>query len=220
MKLGELRAQFRRDTDDAKLPYLWPDSSVDNWLNEAEQEACRRSQLLIDSSTAPLTPLTVTANDPWMPYDARIIKILRARPRGALPVSIITAQEMDGLPYWEDETGPTLLALITDMATGKLRTYPKLTAAATIDLTVQRLPLTDMTDAEAHSPEIRADYHMKLIEWAKWRAYSMDDVDANDPQKAAKALKVFEGEFGKTSANGETWMRLHGGRDLATGFFA
>lgn len=220
MNLGQLIAQFRRDTDDTTVPFLWPDPSVINWLNEAEQEACRRSQLLIDSSTAALTPLTVTADNAFITYDTRIIKILRARPRGKLPVSIITAQEMDTRPNWEDETGVELRALVSDMATDKLRTYPVLTVALTIDLTVQRLPLADMTELDADSPEIKALYHMKLIEWAKWRAYSMDDVDANDPLKAEKALANFEAEFGVTSANGETWMRLHGGRDLMTGHFA
>ncbi len=220
MTLGQLIAQFRRDTDDTKLPYLWPDPSVVNWLNEAEQEACRRSQLLIDSATGALTPLTTTANVAFVSYDTRIIRILRARPRGHLPVPIVTAQEMDDRPNWEDETGTDLKALITDMATDQLRTYPVLTAAFTIDLTVQRLPLTDMSNLEQHSPEIKSVYHIKLIEWAKWRAYSIDDVDANDPQKAAKALATFEHEFGKTNANVETWFRLHGGRDLVTGSFA
>lgn len=220
MKAGELLAQFRRDTDDIREPYLWPNPSLLIWLNEAEQEACRRSELLVDSSSAALTPLVTTISQAFVSYDARIVKILRARPRGKLPVPIVTAQEMDARPNWEDETGTELRALINDMEIGKLRTYPVLSAAVTIDLTVQRLPLADMDNLDEDSPEIATAYHLKLLDWVKWRAYSVDDVDANDPTKAEKALKAFTKEFGTATAAGDTWMRLHGGRDLLTGGFA
>lgn len=220
MKLGQLVAQFRRDTDDTREPFLWSPESVVTWLNEAEREACTRAQLLIDSSTAGITPLVTVADNAFVAYDQRIVRVLRARPRGRLPVQMVTAQEMDVYPNWEDETGTELRALITDMATYKLRTYPVLTAPATLDLTVQRLPMQDMTNQDEQSPEIQAQYHLHLVEWAKYRAYSMPDEDANDPKRAAVALGRFEAQFGRTSAKGDAWMRQHGGRDLMTGHFA
>ena len=220
MTLGELMAQFRADVDDAKAPPLWSDASVIRWMNEAEQEACRRSELLIDSTTVALTPVTAVAADAWVAYDPRIVAVKRARPQGQYPIPVITAKEMDGYQNWEDETGPLLRALVSDMATFKFRTYPVLTANATIDLTVQRLPLADMVEPEEDSPEIAVVYHLKLLHWVKHRAYSVDDVDANDPRLASKYEADFIREFGTATARQEAWIRAHGGRDPVTGTFA
>lgn len=50
MTLEELIAQFRTDADDTARPYLWGDDDLIRWFNEAVNEACRRSHLLVDSN--------------------------------------------------------------------------------------------------------------------------------------------------------------------------
>ncbi|MBI4695585.1 MAG: hypothetical protein HY749_16330 [Gammaproteobacteria bacterium] len=220
MKLVSLIAQWRADVDDAQQPFLWSEASVLNWFNEAEQEACRRAELIVDSSTAEICTLQVTANNPWVAYDPRIVRVLRARPVGHVGIGVLTMAEMDERPNWEDETGTVLKALVTDMETGKFRCWPTLTANTTIAITASRLPLADMDDSVNAEPEIRAEYHLKLLDWVKWRAYSVDDVDGTDPAKARAALKRFEAEFGTASALLDAWLRRYGNREFVGGSFA
>jgi hypothetical protein len=221
MKLSALMAQFRVDADDQKKPYLWSDESLILWANEAEQEACRRSALLKDSSTADICIVTAGTNNPWIKIDRRIVKTLRAKPQGySMPVDLTTHARMDEFYCnWEASTGTSLRGLITDMETGKLRTFPILTADVLVNLTVWRLPLKDMKSPE-DCPEIRMESHIRLIHWMLYKAYSVPDVDSNDPEKAKTHFDLFGLEFGKpASATHDEWMRQNGGRDLVTGSF-
>lgn len=221
MKLSELLERFRSDADDKVTPYLWSDADVKFWLNEAEQEACRRSVLLKDSSTTEICRVTAGTSNPWIKLDPRIVRVLRAKPTSqTYPVGLLSSNHMDNtVPNWESATGTELNSLITDLETGKLRTFPIMTADVAVELTVQRLPLKDMSEL-SHCPEIRKESHVKLVHWALFKAYSVPDIDANDPKKAVEQMALFEAEFGKpVSAAHDEWLRQHGGRDLFTGDF-
>ena len=57
-------------------------------------------------------------------------------------------------------------------------------------------------------PEIREEAHEALVEWMLYRAYSRQDIELYDEQKARSALASFEAEFGrKTSLRNEQWVR-------------
>lgn len=220
MTLKELIAQFRIDHDDTKKPYLWSDDAIRAWLNEAEREACRRGKLLVDSTTTEICYLTVAKGDPWLPYDQRIIRVLRAMPEGTdyvRPIPVTTHDRMDDYwPGWEREERSRLEALVENMESFRLRTYPVLTEELVLNLTVQRLPLCDMAKPE-DSPEIPSLFHMSLLHWAKYKAYAVDDVDANDPKKSASGYALFREQFGDSTAQEEHWLRQQGGRDLMNG---
>jgi len=62
------------DEDDADR--LWEDQEVLDYLNQAINEFCMETEVLIDSTNA-LTQLSVTADDPWVDYDDRIIRFER-----------------------------------------------------------------------------------------------------------------------------------------------
>ena len=68
-------------------------------------------------------------------------------------------------------------------------------------------PLVDLVNDD-DEPEIRIEAQPAIVQWMLYRAYSKQDADTFDPQKAARALAEFEREFGrKTSARNEQWMR-------------
>ena len=46
MRREALRRRVRLLAQDATLPYLWQDEDIDDWLNEAQQEAAIRARLL------------------------------------------------------------------------------------------------------------------------------------------------------------------------------
>lgn len=207
MLLLGLRTLFRREANDATKPYLWSDEALNDFANEAEQEACRRGHLLIDS-TANFCTIPIVAGDDVLALDPRIIDVRRARLIGEnCMLDLIHVDEMDAsAPQWETETG-TPRALVTDYQSNALRLYPIPTAADSLKLTVSRLPMKDMA-ADDDAPEIRIEHRRGLVQWMLHRAFDTKDSELIDPQGAAKALAKFEAEFGRrSSARNEHWMR-------------
>ncbi len=208
MTLADLIALFREEAFDTAEPYLWSSTVLKLHANEAEQEACRRSELITDSTSTFCAP-SFTAGDPIVPLDPLITEVKRVRAVGQyVQLQQISALEMDRKrPGWEFHTGTIPLCVVTGYETGKLRLYPNPTVGGSLSMTVARLPKADMT-ADADTPEIRKEYHPALVQWMLYRAYSKQDTQAADPLKAEKALANFEREFGRRqSARNETWRR-------------
>lgn len=216
MTLTELLREFRVRADDLKVPYLWEDEDVTRWINESQSQACRRSALILDSKDPEITQLSVSANDPDVALDDRVVAIRRARESGhETPLALLTTQEMDEQrPGWEDHTSTELEALVVDANTGAVRCYPTVTAATTVLLTVQRVPLADM-EAPDDEPEVSAAYHMDLIDWVLHRAFGVDDVDAGggrrgDAAKSKEYLQKFVENFGEITPRLESFFKNFG----------
>lgn len=218
MTLAELRTLFREEAFDSLPgyipvvgqlpPYQWPDAVLNLYANEAQNEACRRSTLLTDSASAFCHP-AFTGGNPIVVLDPRIVNVKRVRDTSQyIQLQQISALEMDRKrPGWEMHTGTIPLCVVTDYQTDALRLYPIQSNSGTLSMTVQRLPLADMA-LDADTPEIRKEYQPALVQWMLYRAYSKQDTETCDPQKAEKALANFEREFGKRmSARNETWRR-------------
>lgn len=208
MQLNDLIEAFRHEVDDTVTPYLWSDVEVLEYANDAQDEACRRARLLVDSSTATIATLAMLAADNGLvTLDPRVLFVRRARFATKRPLRRMTMQDMETLnPFWNDATAAESVYFITDYQSGKLLVWPPLLANATLLMTVVRMPLADMND-DQDTPEIPARFHRSLRFWMMFRAYSKQDSMANDPKKAADALALFEQEFGKkSSAIDETWI--------------
>jgi len=217
MNLGQMFAIFRAQTRDLVEPYLFGDDTVlASYANEGAREACRRGRLIVDSTTVndgatsplPVCQYAVTAGDSVLTLHPSILFVKRVKlasldrrtPR-------INARDLDRFrPGWESESGD-VLAYSPDHQTGQLRWYQKPIADDTANLTVVRLPLSDMVKL-SDAPEINARFHDRLVDWMIYRAYEEDDSETIDPQRAAKALARFEQEFGhKSSAIDETYIQ-------------
>lgn len=202
MTLAELIAEYRDESGDMASPPFLSDDKLIRLANQAEQEACRRSSLLIESVDA-MCSVDVYAGAPIVTLDRKIISIISARMASAayqlMPITLSC------LPYqWEALSGaPT--NYVTDYQSGAIRLFPAPIVDDTLILTVRRLPLMDMEDDD-DEPEIRPEYHQALVHWMLYRAYSKQDADMLDPQKAARSLAEFEREFGRRhSARNEQW---------------
>jgi hypothetical protein len=207
MRLRDLITLFRNETDDATEPFLWPDEEAIEFANDAQIEACRRARLLVDSSTTAVCEIAVTAGEPLLDLDPRVLFVRRARFAASLPLRRMTMQDMEAFdPYWMDALDATPRFFVPDYETGKLLLSPPPDSDATLLLTVVRDPLVDM-DSDDDTPEIAARYHRSLRYWMMARAYGKQDAEANDPKKEATALALFEQEFGrKSSAIDEAWI--------------
>lgn len=214
MTLEQLISLYRAQSMDGKFAVsgesddaFCSDELLTIYANEAQDEACRRGELLRDSASA-VCVVTFAADVQAVALDPRIVRVISARVDGH-PSSLVSGAEMD-MPYpnWQDDGArnrPT--HLVSGMTTGMLHLWPIPAAPGTIRLTVQRLPLKQLT-RENDRPEIRPELHRGLVEWMLFRAYSRQDTDLYNDAKAAIALSRFEAEFGrKISGRNEQWVR-------------
>ncbi|WP_423459972.1 DUF6682 family protein [Ottowia sp. VDI28] len=207
MTLGEMIALYRADAVDDAEGRFCSDELLTIYANEAQDEACRRGQLLRDS-TSPMCSVSFAASDESVRLDAAIIRVLRSH-IGTADVDVVDAELMDcTVPGWQFNAGAMQpQRLVTGMTTGELFLWPKPMQPGTIRLTVQRLPKKRLA-SKSETPEIRRELHPALVAWMLYRAYSREDTDLYNDTKAAVHLAKFEAEFGrKVSGRNEEWVR-------------
>ncbi len=198
MTLTQLIALFRQEADDAVAQYLFSDTAVTGWLNEAVEEACVRALLVKDWTTSAVCSIAVAAGTSTYNAHASIINITRAAfmVDGGSDSAVLyqtTEFELDRLqPGWRDETGEPDSFIHHDTKI-RLGCIPE--SAGTLSLEVNRIPLAPMATG-TDVPEIAARHHRTLVQWALFRAFSVPDSEVVDPNKAAMAEREFTKMFG------------------------
>lgn len=221
MKAGKLIEIFREEVDDTKNPHLWSDTELFAYLNQAESEACRRARLLVDSSTAEVCDIAITADEQDFALDPRIIMIRRAKLLAeSYPLEHKSIAALDEeYPAWDSDVASTPSAYFVDADSSKISLYPKHDATDTLKLTVVREPLSAVNDDEDEL-EIPSRYHFGLINWMKYRAYLKPDSETKNPELSVLGLALFEQEFGKRrSAIEERFEMEHMGYSTDNGAF-
>jgi len=85
---------------------------------------------------------------------------------------------------------------------------PKPSETDTLNLSIFRLPLQDLSIITDNEPEIPEDYHFDLIHWVCFLAYSKEGNDTLDTEKAKLHFSQFVNKFGVgLSANAETILK-------------
>lgn len=183
----ELLALFRIDVDDLEATYLWSDTSVYGWIDEAQKQFCRDTQGIADARSF---RLNISVAKQWYAVDPRILKI-----RGAMnqatgaEVPLIALERMGTHDMVFNGATGVIKALITGMEKNQLRAYPVPNATATVELHTFRLS-TDMATGDDF--EIDAQHVRNLLMWVKHRAYGVQDSEVYDKNKSAN----FKAEFG------------------------
>lgn len=220
MTLRDLIDIFRHEVDDVAEPYLWTEEELIEYANDAQNEACRRARLLIDSTTEAICQIDVLIGTASYALDPRVIFIRRAKVASSvLPLARASLRDMDDAALgWDAHTG-SVRAYLTDVDSGRVRLYRIPTATDTLHLTVVRLPLAEMVSLD-DAPEIHVRYQRSLRHWMCFRAYSKQDAETKDDKKAAEGLALFEQEFGKKSAAiDEEWIGREQAYDRWDGTF-
>src|SRR6266404_4709307 len=104
MQLIDLITLFRTEAGDETEPFLWSPDEVIEFANDAQDEACRRARLLVDSSTAGICSIAVTAAGLGVvTLDPRVVFVRRARFATMLPLKRMNMQDMESFnPFWQD----------------------------------------------------------------------------------------------------------------------
>lgn len=211
MNLSELITLYRAQSMDVEEPYLCSDELLTLYANEAQEEACRRGQLLRDSSS-PWCTTPVVQGTEEVPLNPLTVRVVRAFCDG-YPMQIVDSDVMDSIsPSWQFRTvqsRPT--RLVTGLNSNAVSLWPRPDRDYVLNLTVQRLPLRPMRN-DNDRPEIRHETHAALVEWMMHRVFSRVDSELFDPSRAALALQRFEAEFGrKAGGRNEEWVRRGAG---------
>jgi hypothetical protein len=223
MNLGELIDAAQHDLADTKGSDAKRLISRGEWVRYAvdgENEACRRARLILDSTTQAICRPEVAEGEPLVTLDARVLWVRRVsldstgRPLSKSRSDLLDLQR----PGWEDETGE-VTHFLQDYETGKLRLFRIPEAADVLRLSVYRLPLRPMRENE-DAPEIRAQWHERLVNYMLFKAYSKQDVElVRDLPRATAHLGLFEQEFGpKRSAKDEAFNEAMQGLDTLEGY--
>jgi hypothetical protein len=198
--LEDIEAALRLRIKDAAKPYLRPSSELWAHINEAQEEAAIRADLLPEASNTDYTQVAVTASTGSYTINARWIRITHAEfvPADSTdPVQLALysdTQDFDSLfPDWRGVID-TPTAIVVQQGRVRFNCLPE--TAGTLKLEGYRLPLVDMDD-DADVPEIQAKHHRHLVDWAEYRAFSKPDPDREDPARAQQALERFEAYFGR-----------------------
>lgn len=202
MTLQQLIDQFRSDVDDRIATYLFSDADVIGWLNEAEEEAALRANLLFDATTSEICDIAVTAGTSLYALDPRVFVIERASflatgedAENAIVLDLRDRLSVDRTrPSWRT-TEMEPVELIVDETKVQLACLPA--SSGTLSLEVYRAPLEPMAlgDGDVY-PEIAPLHHRHLVEWAKYRAFSRPDAEVFDPKRAETAEANFTKKFG------------------------
>jgi len=221
VEISSLIELFRIHTQDEEFPgngdssdSLFQTSEIVEYFDFAQKEFARRTEILKDSRTFAYTSFAINIDEPWVEIPSKIISIKKASLLDSnVRLKIINHRELDqgflvddyGLDWegnWETKTGTPQL-VITDMDTGAIRLFPIPVNEDTLQLQVTRYPDADITST-SDDLEIPEQYHRKLLHHVLYMAYSKQDADAFDPQKAEKEFLKFEQsiedakvEFGK-----------------------
>lgn len=188
MNTTELLAVFRQEVVDLEVPYLWQDSLVYTYIDDAQKQFCRLTYGIEDARSFKLNILADGTE--WYALDPSILKLRDAiDPATGRSVPLVAMEKMadHGLRF-DGSVGP-LKALITGLEKGFVRTVPKPNIASVVELRTFRLSAT----VEAGDDfEIDEQHILNLLMWVKARAYNVQDADGYDKRKAIENKTAFE----------------------------
>jgi hypothetical protein len=196
MTVAELESLFRNQLGDLLPDYFVSQALFIDYLNEAEEEAAFRKNLLFDKTSAFCT-IPVSLTNSIYSLDSRIYVVCRAdivvtdtNWERLWPTDRI---EMDRINrYWRIEHGTPRWFIQYD---NTIELIPKPEKTYTLKLEVYRLPLRAMTTS-SDVPEIQRNHHRSLVDWTLYRAFSSPDIDIQDMGRANDHLKKFTAIFG------------------------
>lgn len=210
MELGELREALRRDVlDDAVQPFLYDGTALDSFLNDAQRQVCLRARAMVDSTSA-LTRIDVAANTQRVQLDPAILSVRFARLGDSCALTGTTAKRLWKRDAgWDTADASTPRYWVPDYEDGYLYFDRPLDIARTLRLSVWRMPLeSEAMEDDGDEPVIPQHWHMDLLDWAAYRAFSSKDSELGDPARAANHLAAFEAKVGRLPSMTE--IRLWG----------
>ncbi len=218
--LDELRDNILNDRSDSVSgdpDQLWTDATLVRYINEAVRRFAKRSFVIRDNTTPEVVNVTLEEGVTEYTLHPSILSVLSAKVDGATRdlnrvghvvlgdysnpnAEIFNAALLDQLQAGEPQ------AFTTDETIGEdddgtnaavtMRVYPEPSADADgtlIKLRVIRMPIDHLAaNTLSAIPEIPADHHLEMLDWAAYLALRIVDQDAGNMKRAADFAASFE----------------------------
>lgn len=210
MNLLQLRDLTRNRLDDKTEPYLWSDEDLNSYINQAINEAAIRSKCIIDSTTNDCCKIEVLSNVSNYALNPAIFQIKRVFDETNIKTLVKESFErMDDLnEKWQQLTGMPSHYLC-DLDSNIITLYPIPTENLVLRLTVARTPLNELIN-DNDITEIPVFYHADLAWWCMYLAYSEQDADKLNIEKALSCEEKFTQIFGvKPEAKQIEWRKKY-----------
>lgn len=198
MRREALRRRVRLLAQDTTLPYLWQDEDIDDWLNEAQQEAAIRARLLraTPASHPALCEFSLTAGETTIALPDQLYEISYQEWQSVgerRPLKLVSREWMDTtLPGWRAMPAAEPDYLVQDRQA--LEVVPAPSADGAVLIEGYRLP--EPMDLDADEPRIPLAHHIHLVQWALHIGYSLPDAETLNPGKSQTAEAEFTRYFG------------------------
>ena len=193
-----LRRRVRLLAQDTATPYLWQDEDIDDWLNEAQQEAAIRARLLraTPQSHPALCEFSLTAGESAVTVPDALYEISHqewAAGSERRPLKLVSREWMDTtLPGWRAMPAADPDYLVQDRQA--LEVVPPPIADGAVLIEGYRLP--EPMGADDEEPGIPLAHHIHLVQWALHVGYSLPDAETFNPGKSQAAEAEFTRYFG------------------------
>lgn len=215
MTPGDLLTLWRHEVADDAAPYLWSDDEFFTYLNDAEKQFARFTDGLPDTTTTAVTEIALDTLTDTYAVSPLILKYRSAWNKATgRPIEIVNLEDMAPRGMYFDSIPGHVKSIVTGLDDNFIRVWPFPVEALTIKLSVFRLPLLDITDASP-ALEIAPQHHLNLLMWVKYRAYSKQDSETFDKQKAEDSEALFQAYCGRVKA--EQARARHKPRSVAYG---
>ena len=187
MDSGQIKNLFRAEMFDLEEPYLWSDSLIYGFIDDAQKMFCRWTEGIEDGVSF---RLALIPGVEWYAYSPLILKFRRA-------VDAVTRREIAtinpeklgllGSRFYGYPGAP--FALVYGIQKGMVQALPVPREVGEIRLEVFRLPKPLEPGDEL---EIDEHHHRHLLLWVKALAYNVQDADTFDRRKSDDFEQRFE----------------------------
>lgn len=198
MRREALRRRVRLLAQDTTLPYLWQDEDIDDWLNEAQQEATIRARLLraTPASHPAMCEYPLAASETAITVPDQLYEISHQEWTAGgerRPLKLVSREWMDTtLPGWRAMPAAEPDYLVQDRQA--LEVVPPPIAAGSVLIEGYRLP--EPMELDDDEPRIPLAHHIHLVQWALHVGYSLPDAETFNPGKSQAAEAEFARYFG------------------------
>lgn len=187
MRSDELLALFRADVVDDVSPYLWSDTEVYAYMNDAYYMYVRLTGGISDA-TSTLTQIPITAGEADAAIDPAIMRVRQAtRVSDNREITVINAQDIDNLT--DEDYGVlrrinniTTVGEVCYMITGledELVRWVQVPAEDdTCQMVVERLPCSTITGEKQTFSGVGEEHHYHFLKWMRHLAYRKQDADS------------------------------------------
>lgn len=198
MRREALRRRVRLLAQDTARPYLWQDEDINDWLDEAQQEAAIRARLLraTPESHPALCEFSLTAGEVTVALPDQLYEISNQEWKAGTerwPLALVTREWLDTTaPDWRATPPGEPAYVVQDRQ--QLQVVPAPITDGAVLIEGYRLPEPMQSDED--EPRIPLAHHIHLVQWALHVGYLLPDAETLNPGKSAEAEAEFTRYFG------------------------